>query len=357
MSKHSASTVHFGTTVGLDLSDKTSKLCRLDSSGEVAERKTLQNNREAYRRYFGKLDPSRVVLECGTHSPWVSRLISKLGHETIVANAHRVELVSRSRRKTDKADAEILARLGRFDATFLHGITHRRESAQADLALLRSRAALVRARTRLICHVRGAVKSVGGAITKCDTECFHTRALEQIPDELRPALLPVIEEIGNLNAQIKQLVRRAEEVAKKSYPEMELLRQVAGVGLLTALAFVLVIDDPKRFRRSRDVAPFLGLVPAVRDSGQSEPQMRISKAGDVMLRVLLVQAAQYILGPFGPDCDLRRWGEKLQGLDPRRGKKRAIVAVARKLSVLLHRLWVTGEVYDPLHNTKKETTA
>lgn len=357
MTKTTTSTVFPETTIGLDLSDKTSKLCRLDSRGRVVERRTLRNTRRAYGDYFAGLDPSRVVLECGTHSPWISRLLTEAGHEVVVANARRVELIARSQRKTDKIDAELLARLGRFDTELLHGITHRGAQAQADLATLRSRAALVRARTQLVCHVRGSVKSVGGTLVKCDPECFHKRAPEQVPEELRDALLPVIETIGVLNERIKQLGRHAERVSQERYPETALLRQVTGVGALTALCFVLVLDDPHRMRRSRDVGPFLGLVPGVRDSGQSEPQMRITKAGDVMLRSLLVQAAHYVLGPFGPDCDLRRWGEHIAGQDPRRGKKRAVVAVARKLSVLLHHLWVTGEVYDPNHKTSRPTAA
>ena len=132
---------------------------------------------------------------------------------------------------------------------------------------------------------------------------------------------------------------------------MALLKQVKGVGTLIALTFLLTLEDPHRFGKSRDVGGYLGLQPGRRNSGKSEPQLHISKEGDPYLRTLLVQGAQHILGPFGVDCDLRRWGLKLAERGGKSGKKRAIVATARKLAVLLHHLWVSAEVYEPLHNS------
>ena len=134
------------------------------------------------------------------------------------------------------------------------------------------------------------------------------------------------------------------------YPETDLLRQVEGVGALTALAFVLTLENPERFAKSRSVGAYLGLEPAQDQSGDRDPQRHISKEGDEMLRKLLVGSAHYILGPFGSDSDLRRHGEKIASRGGKNAKKRAAVAVARKLSVLLQRLWVTGEVYEPLRN-------
>ncbi len=122
------------------------------------------------------------------------------------------------------------------------------------------------------------------------------------------------------------------------------------MGTLIALSFMLTLEDPHRFGKSRDVGCYLGLQPGRRNSGQSEPQMHISKEGDPYLRTLLVQRAQHILGPFGVDCDLRRGGLKLAERGGKSGEKRAIIATARKLAVLLHHLWVSGEAYEPLHN-------
>jgi len=160
-------------------------------------------------------------------------------------------------------------------------------------------------------------------------------------------------EIGSLTERIREYDRKLETVCEEHYPETQLLRQVEGIGALTALTFVLTLEDPYRFERSRSVAAYLGLVPARDRSGERDPQKRISKEGDQMLRKLLVGSAHYITGPFGKDSDLRRHGEKIASRGGKNAKKRAVVVVARKLAVLLHRLWVSGEVYDPLYDAHR----
>jgi transposase len=162
-----------------------------------------------------------------------------------------------------------------------------------------------------------------------------------------------LEQIGSLTQRIRDYERRLETICQERYPETELLRQVEGIGPLTALTFVLTLEDPYRFEKSRCVGAYLGLVPASDQSGDRDPQKRITKEGDEMLRRLLVGSAHYITGPFGSDSDLRRHGEKIASRGGKNAKKRAAVAVARKLAVLLHRLWVSGEVYDPLYNTHR----
>jgi transposase len=205
----------------------------------------------------------------------------------------------------------------------------------------------------LVNHVRGAVKSFGARLPKCPARSFHKRAKEHVPEALLAALGPILEQIASLTERIRDYDRRLEAISKDHYPETELLRQVEGVGPLTALTFVLSLDEPHRFERSRSVGAYLGLVPATARSGESDPQKRISKEGDQMLRKLLVGSAHYILGPFGQDSDLRRHGQKIASRGGKNAKKRAAVAVARKLSVLLHHLWVSGEVYDPLHDAHR----
>jgi transposase len=190
-------------------------------------------------------------------------------------------------------------------------------------------------------------------LPKCLARSFHKRAAEYIPQALLAALGPVLEQIGSLTERIRQYDRKLETICQDRYPETELLRQVEGIGPPTALTFVLTLEDPSRFERSRSVGAYLGLVPATEQSGDSDPQRRISKEGDEMLRRLLVGSAHYILGPFGHDSDLRRHGEKIASRGGKNSKKRAAVAVARKLCVLLHRLWVSAEVYDPLYNTHR----
>jgi transposase len=341
-------------TAGLDLGDKYSYLCLIDQeSGEVVEEGRLRTTPEALRRRFGSEQPMRIAIEAGTHSPWVSRVLEECGHEVLVANARKLRLIYANKRKTDEVDAENLARLARLDPKLLYPLKHRGEDSQAHMAIIRSRQALVGARTQLVNHVRGAVKSFGARLPKCPARSFHKRASEHIPEALWPALGPILEQIGSLTERIRDYERQLEAISKEHYPETELLRQVEGVGGLTALTFVLTLEDPYRFERSRSVGAYLGLVPATERSGERDPQRRISKEGDQMLRKLLVGSAHYILGPFGSDSDLRRHGEKIASRGSKNSKKQAAVAVARKLAVLLHRLWVTAEVYDPLYNAHR----
>jgi transposase len=339
-------------TVGLDLGDRHIQVCVLDETGEVIEEGRVATKPAALRRRFSGADPLRMVLEAGTHSPWVSRLLAELGHEVIVANPRKLRLIYQNDSKSDRVDAEYLARVGRLDPALLSPLTHRGADTQADLALLRSRNALVRARTRLISHARGTTKSLGARLPACSSATFVRKVEPCVPAELAPALAPVLAVIAMLSDEICALDEKIEEMAKERYPETALLTQVAGVGTLTATVYVLTLEDPQRFPRSRSVGSYLGLRPRQRDSGSLQPQLRITKAGDEHLRWLLVGAAHYILGPFGPDTDLRRWGLGLAAQGGRAGKKRAAVAVARKLSVLLLRLWVSGEVYEPLRNAR-----
>jgi transposase len=228
----------------------------------------------------------------------------------------------------------------------LHPIEHRSAKAQEDLALLRARDQLVQARTKLINHVRGAVKSTGARISKCAAEAFVRRAAGQVPEPLRLSLVPLLEVIADLTKRIRGMDDQVQRMAEE-HPEAMRLQQPAGVGVLTAVAYVRAVEDPKRFKNSRDVGAFFGLVPKLDDSSDSSPQLRITKTGDPLVRRLLVSAARYILGPFGPDCDLRRYGEAIAARGGKNASKRAAVAVARKLAVMLHRLWVTGADYDP----------
>jgi transposase len=341
-------------TVGLDLGDKYSYFFVLDNeSGKMIEEGRLRTTPDSLRRRFDSEEQMKIAIEVGTHSTWVSRILHDCGHEVLIANPRKTRLIYSDNRKTDKLDAKKLARLARVDPELLYPIEHRGEESQAHLALIHSREVLVRSRTQLINHVRGVVKSFGARLPKCSAESFHRRIRHQLPQELEEALVDVVETIGSLTERIRDYERRIERVCKGSYlQETELLQQVAGVGVLTSLTFVLTLEDPDRFKKSRTVGAYLGLVPGKDQSGEQDPGKRISKEGDEMLRRLLVGSAHYILGPFGPDSDLRRYGEKIAGRGAKNAKKRAVVAVARKLSVLLHRLWITGEVYEPLHNAR-----
>jgi transposase len=339
-------------TVGLDVGDTYTQACVLDESGEVIEESRVSTTPKAFRRRFAFMPPARVILEAGTHSHWASRLLTDLGHEVIIANPRMLRFIYGSDSKNDKADAAYLARVGRLDPALLRPIVHRSEQCQADRTLIRSRDALVRVRTTLVTHARSLVKVFGAKLPACATEVFARKAEGHVPELLRPALDPVLGIIAALTAQIRELDRKIEALAKESYPDTSLLSQVPSVGSLTSLAYVLTLEDPSRFARARAVGSYLGLRPRQADSGDRRPQLRITRAGDEMLRGLLIECAHYTLGPFAPDSDLRRWGLKLAARGGKAAKKRAAVAVARKLSVLLLRLWVTGEVYEPLRNAR-----
>ena len=341
-------------TIGLDLGDKTSRYCVLNGKGEVCEESSVATTKKAMLEEFGRIQRCRIALEVGTHSPWLSRLLASIGHEVIVANARQVQLISASSRKDDRVDAQTLARLARVDPQLLRPIRHRSEEAQKHLTTIRVRAALVEARTALVNSARGLTKAFGERLPKRDPDAVDAELAAALPAETRRILKPLLDEVASLTAQIKQLDEEIEQIARTEYPETELLRQVKGVGTLIALTFVLTVEDPQRFDKSRDVGCYVGLRPRRSESGEREPELGISKEGDVYLRKLLVQGAQCILSRRGEDSDLKRWGLKLAGRGGKNAKKRATVAVARKLAILLHRLWVTGEVYEPLRNARCE---
>jgi transposase len=341
----------------VDLGDKTSRYCVLDDNGQVQAEGSVATTRKGMAGEFGCLERCRMVMEVGTHSPWLSRLLSSLGHEVIVANARQVQLISASSRKDDRMDAQTLARLARVDPQLLRPIRHRGEKAQQDLLLIRVRAALVEARTSLVNAARGLAKAMGERLPSCDTDNLSVERLEPLPERLREQLQPLLKQVESLTEQIQEADRKVEQIARTEYPETQLLRQVSGVGPLIALTFLLTLEDGDRFEKSRDVGCYVGLRPKRSESGESQPQLRITKEGDIYLRQLLVQGAHCILGRRAPDTDLKRWGLRLAERGGKNAKKRAVVAVARKLAVLLHRLWVTGEVYEPLRNSAAKKAA
>ena len=301
-------------TIGLDLGDRSSWYCVLDEAGTIVLEQRLSTTPKAVREVFGGMPRCRVALEIGTHSPWISRLLVELGHEVIVANARKVRLIGESRRKDDRLDAQTLARLARIDPELLYPVKHRSAQAQADLTVIRARAGLVRARTALANTARGLAKSYGERLRGCNVRNMNPEKAESLSPELQAALQPLLAAIESVSERIAEYNERIEKLAQESYPQVALLKQIKGVGTLIALTFRLTLEDPHRFRKSRDVGCYLGLQPARRNSGRSEPQLHISKEGDPYLRTLLVQGAQHILGPFGVDCDLRRWGLKLAEL-------------------------------------------
>ena len=342
------------SAIGVDLGDRCSVVCGLDDQGVVIMTQRVKSTPEAIEGLFSKIEPTKVAIEAGSLSAWVSRVLEAEGHAVIVANPRKLKLISENEKKTDGLDAELLARLVRADPALLKPIRHRGKQAQADLAVIRSRDVLVRSRTVLINHVRGTLKAFGIRLPRCSAEAFHHRVIEFIPKALSPAVAFVVGQIRTMTIAIREYDKDIEREVASRYPMVRHLAQVGGVGTLTALAFTLTIEDPGRFPQPRQVGAFCGLCPRSARSSDSNPQLRISKTGNDYLRRLLVGSGHYILGPFGPPCYLREWGLALMARGGRNARKRAAVAVARRLSVLLLALWVSGEDYDPQRNGKTE---
>ena len=344
-----------GNTIGIDLGDREATLAVMTKSAEVVEEACLKLTEPALQSYFSRVGTCRVVLEAGTHSPWVKRLLLEYGHEVMVLNPHQVRLIAESRNKTDRIDAMTLAELGRIGSALMSTVEHRSEQAQLDLQILRSRAVLVETRTKLINHVRSAVKTAAGRIGSCKAENFPKRAEADMPEELKETLGPVVLEVWNLTEKIRGYDKEVGRLIGERYQDAGRLEKLPGVGPITALTFVLTLERPERFRRNRQVGKYLGLTPGVRQSGKRYQELGITKAGDKEIRRLLVQAAHSVMGHKSADGDLRRWalkkaeGSKIQ-------KKKATVALARKLAVLMLAIWRSGEEYEPLHKREAVVT-
>jgi len=345
MNHHTESTPDL--TTGIDLSDQTSAYCTLDAQGTILREGSFPTSLESLRQMFEGGARSRLVLEASTQAPWIARELENLGHQVIVANPRNVHLISKSAKKTDRNDARTLARIGRADPKLLAPVHVRKASSLAVRALIRARKHLVNTRTRLLCLVRAECK-VQGTKLDCSRQRLVATARREMPEILRPALLPTLELIDELTARIRHYDSEVGRLCKEEFPETGALRQIRGVGPLVALAFVATIEDPTRFDDSRNVGAYFGLVPRSYQSGNWDPNLRISKQGDGTMRSLLVAAAAHILRQSSPDSTLKRFGRRIANRGNPRDKARARIAVARKLAVILHRLWLTGEVYEPM---------
>jgi transposase len=328
--------------IGIDLGDRESHYACVQQEGHLLEEGRVAMSISSFQKAFSVFEPTRIAIEAGAQSRWVAKVLEELGHEVIVANPRQVQLISANNSKNDANDAKLLAKLARVDPELLSPLKHRPESDQTALLAIRARAQLVKTRTALMHSMRGMVKCYGIRLPHADSASFCERCRLAVPAALLPQLEGVFKIVQELSLQIAAYDELVEAIAKTQYPAVEKLREVPGIGTLTALTYVTTLADPKRFRSSRDVGAFLGLRPRQQQSGSKNPQLGITKAGDVYLRTLLVQSAHCVLRKYAPDTALKRWGEKLCERGGANAKKRAIAAVARKLAVLLHKLWITG---------------
>jgi transposase len=336
-----------GITIGIDLGDVWSHYCTLNEDGEVVDRGRFRTSTSGVEKWFTDLPPVRIAMEAGTHSIWVSEQLQELGHEVIVANVRELRAISHSDRKSDQVDAEKLARYARLDPKILRPIVHRTVAQQEALTVIRARNLIVRLRTAAVNAVRGLAKPCGYRLPASSTLCFAKQCVAVLTPGLAQALGPVLEQIAEMmTKKIKHYDRLIRRLTETEYPETQALIQVYGVGQLTALTYVLTLAARNA---SSEVGCYLGLRPRRSQSGDRDPQLGITKAGNIYLRTLLVERANHVLGPHGRDSTLRQWGLHLASRGGKQSRNRAIVAVARKLAVLFHRIWITQESYIPFY--------
>jgi len=343
--------------IGMDVSQKSIEIFSLPFDGETGERSNIANSRESLMAFCDSIkEPSKVLvaMESGTHSAWHSELLKQRGLQVVVGNARKLAAIWMSKNKSDREDAEMLARLVRSDIMLFAPIEHAKTQLRCDLAVVKARAAMIECRTKLINMVRGTLSAFGIKTDEITVENFTVETSKIVPKELRQALSEILKQIRLLQLSIKGYDRTITKLNQK-YPDTSKVSQITGVGEISALTFVLLIGNPKRFQCGNRVTRYFGLTPKRDQSGEVDKQLGITKEGNVLMRKLLVQCANYIMSR-GPDCDLRRFGERIAVRGGKIARRKAKVAVARKVAKLMFSLWRTGETYDPDYkNHSKET--
>jgi len=335
-------------SLGMDVSDKSIELFSLSKDSDTGKRGQIVNSRESLMAFCDSIaDPSKVLvaMEAGAHSAWHTELLEQRGFHVVVGNARKLAAIWTNKNKSDREDAEMLARLARSDINLLAPIRHMPTSLRVDLAVVKTRNTVSECRTKLISTVRGMLTSFGISAKGITADNFTTEVSKIVPKELRPAMNGILKEIRSMQLSLKAYDRIVTKLNKK-YPDTAKVSQITGVGELTALAFVLMVGNPNRFGNGSRVARFFGITPKRDQSGEVDKQLGITKEGNGLMRRLLVQCANYVMSR-GPDCELRRFGERIAARGGKIAKRKAKVAVARKITKLMFSLWLTGEVYDP----------
>ena len=339
---------------GMDVHDRKSNYYAIDQDGLEVGTASFYTTQEAFTQHFGDLKPSKIVIEAGAHSHWIGKLLESFGHRVVVAHPTRVRLIAKSQEKDDRVDAEFLARLLRADLKLLSPTYLRSETNLFFRGYLKVRGTYVKARTMLINTGRGLVKSFGIKLPQCVTEQFVEKVEGlTLPEEVKGLLIPLLAQIRHFSTQIEHFDREIEEMAQDS-ALLRRFQEVPGVGPLVALAFMLHIGDPTRFSKGTAVGRYFGLTSGRRMSGEGGYQTRITKAGDPQMRTLMIQAAYGVMRTK-KESDLKNWANQLLRRmgEARSARKKVAVAIARKLTVLLHRIWITGERYQPFYHTAK----
>lgn len=331
------------THVGIDVHQKYSQVCELSLNGVVESECQIPTTRSSLNRWFGKRDDLRIVVESSGVSRWVVRVLKEMGHEVTVVNPRRVRLIAESTLKTDRIDAEVLARLSCFGEGLLPTVYQRSEESANVQTRLRVRSTLVRSKVAMVNSLKGSLRNRGYRLRgQAIRRVIANLVAMELPSELRQSLDPLVEALLEVDERLRAVNAEIREECQENRL-LKRLQTVPGVGPVVSLAYVSWIDDPTRFRSSRQVGPYLGLRPKVRRSAEFEFRGRITREGNPELRRLLTQAAHCFLRTQ-QDSALKQWA---LDLEKRAGKKKAIVALARKLAVLMHRLWVTGHDFEP----------
>lgn len=335
--------MEYCTTIGIDVSDRTSKICVMqkmpDGERRIVIETTCATTREGFSEALSKLDRSwPIAFETGTHCRWMDRHFKSLGFTTFIANPGKVPSISKSTTKNDRNDARELARLAIADVAMLHPVKLRDEVYQQMLRYHRGRNELICVRTKLISQLRGFAKSIGFRIEDCSTERFHKLSKGDWPVDLETVAWPLMDVIEVVNLKIKAFEKSIKDLSEQ--PEfkgmVDRVRLVYGVGDIGATAFVAAIGGyPDRFEHSRDAGCYLGLVPKQDQSGDKDKQLHITRAGSCLVRTVLIECAGVVLQSNAKETDLKLKGLRISMNGGLIARKKARTAVARGLAVTM----------------------
>jgi transposase len=329
---------------GLYVSNKSTSACIIDRNGRVLFEGKGATSRSGLEKLLKEFKGLQCVVEAGSLAETVCMLVETLGHKVEILDARHAKAVTATKRKTDSLDARNLAQVCR---TGWYKRVHRKSGDARELrSYLVSRRQLVKVVTSTASAIRGILRAHGIIIETGDGKNFEEKVLKSLKQEaspmLREAIGPLLMTWKQVRAREVSMYRTLNRQIAKKNKDIQHLMTVPGVGPATAAAFVATIDTPQRFKSSEQVASYLGLVPSVYQSGETEIKGRITKNGDELLRWLLIEAATTMLSRSKKEFPLRKWGLRLQ---EQKGFGKARVAVARKLACLLHHLWVTGQPF------------
>jgi transposase len=328
---------------GIDLANKASAHCTIDEHDRVLREGKAPTDEEGLREAVEGLLPLRAIIEACPLAEWAAGVLEGLGCEAVVIDPRAAKHLVSSKKKTDARDARTLARIGR--SGWYTAVHRKSEAARESRSRLQGRQALMKVKKALLSAIRGLLRAHGLRLGPVSEGAFAERVRAVVRGRV-PGLAATFEHLLETWEQARQGTDRLERQIERASQEDEvtrLLKTVPGVGPLVSTVYKATIDDPSRFRRGEEVADYVGLVPRVYQSGEVEYRGRITKEGDGLLRWHLVEAAHVLLTK-GRDCALKRWGLELE---KRKGAAKARVAVARKLCLLLWRLWLRGEAFKP----------